>query len=75
MLNEEKYEWLNAEEDRRSSTAVRLSSLACRFRPRLPSRMSDWLGPIGNLIRHHPRFWDFFGDTKMVKVLVKMVGS
>lgn len=45
-LNEELNE-LSAEDLR--SSPVRLSALACRFRPRLPSRMSDWLGPIGNL--------------------------
>lgn len=71
-LNEELNE-LSAEDLR--SSPVRLSALACRFRPRLPSRMSDWLGPIGNLIRHHPQFSDFFGDTNTAKVLVKMVGS
>lgn len=69
--NEEKYE-LDAED---RSVAVRRSNLASRFRPRRPKTMSDWLGPIGILIRHRPHFWSFFGDTKMVKVLVTLVDS
>lgn len=69
--NEEKYE-LGAED---RSSAVRRSNLADRCRPRRPRTMSDWLGPIGILIRHRSHFWSFFGDTKMVKVLVTLVGS
>lgn len=30
---------------------------------------------VAYLIRHHPQFSDFFGDTNTAKVLVKMVGS